>query len=88
MKISNIGRNMVNPYKRQQNQLEEVKQTTSKKADQLEISKAAKDLQGVSTFSSDRAERLQRIKNDIDAGNYVVDSKRLAKDILNYYKIK
>ncbi|MEI4769589.1 flagellar biosynthesis anti-sigma factor FlgM [Psychrobacillus sp. FJAT-51614] len=87
MKISNIGLNQVNPYKRNQQQTEKVQNATKTTADQLEISSVAKSMQTKSPVEVEQAERVEAIKAQIDAGTYKVDAKQLASNILNYYRI-
>jgi len=87
MKITNVGVNQVNPYKRNQQQAEKVQNTTKTAADQLEISSAAKSMQTKSPIEVKQAERVAAIKADIDAGTYKVDAKQLASNILDYYRL-
>ena len=86
MKITNLGVNQVNPYKRQQ-QAEKVNSTLKQGADQLEISSAAKSMQTKSPVEVEQAERVAALKSQIDAGTYQVDPKQLAANILKYYKL-
>lgn len=87
MKITNIGLNQVNPYKRNQQQTEKAQLTIRPTTDQLEISSAAKNMQTKSPVEVNQAERVARIKAEIDAGTYKVDAKKLASNILNYYRL-
>lgn len=87
MKISNIGLNQVNPYKRNQQQTEKVQNASKASTDQLEISSVAKSMQTKSPVEVEQTERVQAIKAQIDAGTYKVDAKQLASNILNYYRI-
>ncbi|MEK4484790.1 flagellar biosynthesis anti-sigma factor FlgM [Psychrobacillus sp. FSL H8-0484] len=87
MKISNIGLNQVNPYKRNQQLSEKAQNTSKTAADQLEISSVAKSMQTKSPVEVEQAERVAAIKADIDAGTYKVDAKKLAANILNYYRM-
>ncbi|WP_342600353.1 flagellar biosynthesis anti-sigma factor FlgM [Psychrobacillus sp. FSL H8-0483] len=87
MKISNIGLNQVNPYKRNQQLSEKAQNTSKTTADQLEISSVAKSMQTKSPVEVEQAERVAAIKADIDAGTYKVDAKKLAANILNYYRM-
>lgn len=87
MKITNIGVNQVNPYKRNQQQTEKAQQTTRPTTDKLEISSAAKSMQTKSPVEVNQAERVAAIKAEIDAGTYKVDAKKLASNILNYYRL-
>ncbi|MER2076724.1 flagellar biosynthesis anti-sigma factor FlgM [Psychrobacillus psychrotolerans] len=87
MKINNVGLNQINPYQRNQQQAEKALQTTKTAADQLEISSAAKSMQTKSSVEVEQAERVAAIKADIDAGTYKVDAKKLASNILDYYRL-
>lgn len=86
MKIYNYGVNKVNPYQNQSLKTEQVKKSTLNVTDQLEISSTAKDLQGMKSYTSDRAERVQQLKEQVQSGNYTVDVQKLASDILKYYR--
>ncbi|MBO2534256.1 flagellar biosynthesis anti-sigma factor FlgM [Rummeliibacillus suwonensis] len=86
MKIYNYGVNKVNPYQNQSLKTEQVKKSTFNVTDQLEISSAAKDLQGIKSYADERAERVQQLKEQIESGNYQVDAKKLASDMLKYYR--
>ncbi|MFJ6210773.1 flagellar biosynthesis anti-sigma factor FlgM [Lysinibacillus sp. NPDC092081] len=85
MKITSYGINAVNAYK---NQVRNVKSGTNKAsfADKIEISKTAQEMQGVSTYSTERAERVQQLKKDINSGEYKVDARKVAEDMLKYYR--
>ncbi|AMW98130.1 flagellar biosynthesis anti-sigma factor FlgM [Rummeliibacillus sp. G93] len=86
MKIQNYGVNKVNPYQNQSLKTEKLKKSTVNMTDQIEISSAAKDLQGIKSYSTDRAERIGQIKEQVEAGNYKVDANKLASDLLRYYR--
>ncbi|GEL04471.1 flagellar biosynthesis anti-sigma factor FlgM [Rummeliibacillus stabekisii] len=86
MKIQNYGVNKVNPYQNQSLKTEKLKKSTVNMADQIEISSAAKDLQGIKSYSTDRAERIGQIKEQVESGNYKVDANKLASDLLRYYR--
>ncbi|MGE7977792.1 flagellar biosynthesis anti-sigma factor FlgM [Psychrobacillus sp. NPDC093200] len=87
MKITNLGVNQINPYKRNQMQTEKTQNALKTTADQLEISSAAKSMQTKSPIEVEQAERVAAIKADIEAGTYKVDAKQLATNILKYYQI-
>lgn len=87
MKITNLGVNQINPYKRNQIQTEKTQNALKATADQLEISSAAKSMQTKSPIEVEQAERVAAIKADIEAGTYKVDAKQLATNILKYYQI-
>ena len=86
MKITSYGVNAVNAYK---NQVRNVKSNTNKAsfADKIEISKAAQEMRGVSTYSSERADHVQQLKKDIASGEYKVDARKVAEDMLKYYRL-
>ncbi|MGN5456072.1 MAG: flagellar biosynthesis anti-sigma factor FlgM [Candidatus Kurthia intestinigallinarum] len=86
MKVQGYGVNAVNPYKNQQVKTNEVKKSSLSFQDQLEISSQAKDLQGVKSYESERADRLSELKSQIQNGTYKVDSEKLAKDLLNHFR--
>lgn len=85
MKITNYSVNAVNAYK---NQVRNVKSADNKSsfADKIEISKAAQNMQGVTTYSTERTERVQQLKADIDSGEYKVNARQVAEDMLKYYR--
>ncbi|MBD7943047.1 flagellar biosynthesis anti-sigma factor FlgM [Psychrobacillus sp. Sa2BUA9] len=87
MKITNLGVNQINPYKRNQMQTEKTQNALKATADQLEISSAAKSMQTKSPIEVEQAERVAAIKADIEAGTYKVYAKQLATNILKYYQI-
>ncbi|MBK3494823.1 flagellar biosynthesis anti-sigma factor FlgM [Viridibacillus sp. YIM B01967] len=86
MKIFNYGVNAVNPYKNQPVKSDFAKKSVADTADQLVISSAAKDLQGIVSYADERAERIQELKVQIQDGNYKVDAKKVAGDMLKYYR--
>ncbi|RUS55578.1 flagellar biosynthesis anti-sigma factor FlgM [Kurthia sp. 3B1D] len=86
MKVQGYGVNAVNPYKNQQVKTNEVKKSSLSFQDQLEISSQAKDLQGVKSYESERADRLSELKSQIQNGTYKIDSEKLAKDLLNHFR--
>jgi len=85
VKITPFNINAVNSYK---NQTRNVKSETTKVsfADKIEISQAAKDMQTVTDYSHDRAVRVQQLKTDIQSGEYKVNARQVAEDMLNYYR--
>ncbi|BDH60788.1 hypothetical protein MTP04_09180 [Lysinibacillus sp. PLM2] len=85
MKITSIGVNNVNPYNKQQQKLKSVS-GQSPFADKIEISTAAKEMQGSSTFSAERAEKVAKLKAEIESGEYKVDARKVAADMLRYYR--
>lgn len=85
MKINPINLQAINSYSKQ---ARPAKSTDAKKtfADQIEISSKAKEMQATSTYANERAERMKKIKEEIDSGTYKVDAKQVAADMLKYYR--
>lgn len=84
MKINNVGPTGLNPYKKNLNKLDEVKQSSFQK-DKLEISSTAKELQHSSQLVTQRQERVEAIKVSVENGTYNVNPKDTAKSIINFY---
>lgn len=85
MKINGVHLNQMNPYNKAQRPAQ-VQKTGASFADKLEISSAAKDLKVASEYKNERAERVQKLKSEIESGNYKVDSRKVAEDMLKYYR--
>ncbi|WP_297990096.1 flagellar biosynthesis anti-sigma factor FlgM [uncultured Anoxybacillus sp.] len=84
MKIHRIQPMNVNPYERTARVEKPTKAT--KKIDQVEISSAAKELQEAAKFSSERLEKVERLKEEIESGTYKLDARAVAESVLRYYK--
>lgn len=84
MKIERNNLNNINPYKQQMN----VKRSSSSSfssEDKIEISSTAKEMQEATRLLSERTERIEQIKSDINKGNYKVNEFELAKSMYSYY---
>lgn len=89
MKINpNLNVNNINPYKRNQMKMEAAQSAAKVGADKLEISNAAKQLSGISAYPAERAERVQQLKAQVEAGTYKPDAVKVAEDLLKFYKGK
>lgn len=88
MKINPFGTQGINPYKRQMNKLDSVSKAVTKNADKVEISAAAKDLQGVSQISVQRQEKVDQLKIQVENGTYKVDPRETAKSMVNFFTKK
>ncbi|PYF07610.1 flagellar biosynthesis anti-sigma factor FlgM [Ureibacillus chungkukjangi] len=86
MKITSFGVNSVNPYNKQQKNLKAAESKSVAATDKIEISSAAKEMSASSTYSTERAQKIQQLKEQIHSGNYQVDSRKVAEDMLNYYR--
>lgn len=83
MRINNDGINkMLNVYKNQEKLSETGKLGKTRKADQLNISNTARDFQVAMTAVKDnpeiREDKVNRIKQEIQAGTYEIDAKKIA----------
>lgn len=85
MKINNVNLPAINPYKANELNVPKSVKTTQAQTDKLEISSQAKQLSEISSYTTDRNERIQEIKAQIDAGTYKIDSQEIAKNLLSYY---
>lgn len=85
MKITSYSINSVNPYNKQQRNM---KAADGKQAfaDKIEISTTAKEMSASSTYSSERAQKVQQLKEQIQSGEYQVDARKVAEDMLKYYR--
>ncbi|MCM3124135.1 MULTISPECIES: flagellar biosynthesis anti-sigma factor FlgM [unclassified Mesobacillus] len=89
MKINNnFGPSGINPYKRQMNKLDAAATAQNKKADKVEISTTAKEMQQLSQVSVERKQKVEELKIQVENGTYKVDSKETAKSIINFYRNK
>ena len=82
MKITPIQVNSVNPYNKQQRKMNATA-STSTITDKIEISATAKEM---STISAERAQKIQKLKEQIQTGEYKVDARKVAEDMLKYYR--
>lgn len=70
----------------QRNQIERQEQSDSvKKRDQLEISKAAKEMQQGSRIEQEREMRVKELKEQVDNGSYKVDAHAVARKFYDYW---
>lgn len=85
MKINQLGPSGMNPYKRQMNKLDQAANVRGKTEDKVEISATAKEMQQVSRVESQRQERVEELKIQVQNGQYKVQPKEVAKSIYNFY---
>jgi negative regulator of flagellin synthesis FlgM len=82
MKINNIGRFQVNPYKKQM-EAQHVEKTTKK--DKVEISSEAKELLAENKISAEREQKVDAIKKQVQSGEYKVEPNTIAKKMIDFY---
>lgn len=85
MKINSYGVNPLNAYNKAA-RAKEVQKTSKSFADQIEISSAAKEMTVASQFETERATKVSKLKADIQSGNYQIDARTVAEDMLRFYK--
>ncbi|WP_456277625.1 flagellar biosynthesis anti-sigma factor FlgM [Bacillus sp. AK128] len=84
MKINNINNLNVNPYKKNVAKLQNSEKLATR-ADKVEISTAAKEMQVTSKVATERLDKVQALKQQVEAGVYQVDAEAVAKSVLQYY---
>lgn len=82
MKITPIHLNSVNPYNKQQRTID-VTASKSTFTDKVEISTTAKEM---STVNTERTQKIQKLKEQIQSGDYQVDARKVAEDLLKFYR--
>lgn len=60
--------------------------TNSSFIDKVEISSVAMDMRGTNPIEQARAEKVAQLKADVQSGAYKVDARKVAQDMLNYYR--
>lgn len=85
MKINNIGLRAIQSYNQTQ-PIKQTKKTEETFADKIEISSQAKEMQVSSTYSNERTLKVNQLKEEIHSGNYEVNARKVAQDMLNYYR--
>lgn len=84
MKIQRPNQTYLNLYNKQmEKQLQ--KQENANKKDQIQISKAAKQLQHDIKINENRRESVEAIKNKIDAGHYELDIEKTAEKMIQFW---
>jgi negative regulator of flagellin synthesis FlgM len=84
MKINNIGLNGINPYKKQMNKMAAV-ESKATKADKVEISSEAKQLQETSPVTVARQEKVEALAKQVQSGNYKIDANAVARSVYDFY---
>lgn len=76
----------LNPYTKQIQKQQELKQKLDPKADQLQISDAAKKMQIDNNIHPAREERVEQLKQKVESGQYKVDADAVAKKMLQTFR--
>lgn len=86
MKVNHVNLPVVNPYKANEVNMQKSTQNMAAQTDKLEISSKALELSETSSYTAERNEHIQKIKAQVDAGTYQIDSQAIAKKLIAYYK--
>ena len=86
MKVHGSHQVNVNPYQQQLKKQHDAKQAGKKINDQLQISDAAKKMQESDGVHASREAKVNRIKQDVETGNYQVSPDQTAQSILNFLR--
>nr|WP_110112538.1 flagellar biosynthesis anti-sigma factor FlgM [Bacillus sp. CGMCC 1.16541] len=84
MKINRYGSFSVNPYKKQMDQQQKANVIDHKK-DKVEISSQGKEMQHVNAFSTERQQKVEELKKQIQQGTYKVEPQDVAKSMIDFY---
>lgn len=84
MKIHGPNQTNFNPYKNHVQKQADYKKDMSKE-DQIEISSKAKQLQESEHPNTKRSERVQEIKQAVDAGEYKVNPEKIAQKMISFW---
>ena len=88
MNINRVNRNnLVKVYRKNTNNRPEINKVEKKKSDKLEISSEGRKLSAYGNdIRTDNKEKIDRIKEEISKGKYNVDSKLIAKKMMEAMK--
>ncbi|WP_151733755.1 flagellar biosynthesis anti-sigma factor FlgM [Paenibacillus tengchongensis] len=90
MKINESGRiNAINPYQRTAESQKQEQVKKSMRTDEVSISSEAMKLleaQNSGKTDTDRALRIESLKQQVSAGTYQVDAAKLAEKLAPYFK--
>ena len=86
MKINPFGSQGVNPYKQQMNKAgQDYGKTVPKKADRVEISSTAKEMQQLSQLPAERQAKVEELKNQIENSIYQINPQKVANSIVDFF---
>lgn len=84
MKVNPFNSIQQNPYRKQVERQEKVSEVNAKR-DKIEISNIAKELQQSNKIDSARQEKVEKLKAQIDSGDYKIDPHAVAKKFYEYW---
>jgi negative regulator of flagellin synthesis FlgM len=86
MRINHFNSIQNNPYKKQAQDLKQETVQSAYKKDEIQISDEAKKLLSSSKFEQERADKVNEIKQQVESGNYQVNTSKVAKSILDFWR--
>ncbi|MDE5414040.1 flagellar biosynthesis anti-sigma factor FlgM [Alkalihalobacterium chitinilyticum] len=84
MKINPYQSIQSNPYRKQVEKQASTSETKMKK-DEIQISKAALELQQSTKIDAARQEKVNELKEQIQSGNYKIDAQAIANKFYDYW---
>jgi negative regulator of flagellin synthesis FlgM len=86
MRINHFNSIQNNPYKKQTQDMKQESVQSAFKKDEIQISDEAKKLLSSSKFEQERTEKVNEIKRQVESGSYQVNSSKVAKSILDFWR--
>jgi negative regulator of flagellin synthesis FlgM len=86
MRINHYNFIQNNPYKKQTQDMKQESVQPAFKKDEIQISDEAKKLLTSFKFEQERSEKLNEIKQRVESGNYQVNTSKIAKSILDFWR--
>jgi negative regulator of flagellin synthesis FlgM len=86
MRINHFNSIQNNPYKKQTQDMKQESVQSAYKRDEIQISDEAKKLLSSSKFEQERAEKVNEIKRQVESGSYQVNTSKVARSILDFWR--
>jgi negative regulator of flagellin synthesis FlgM len=86
MRINHFNSIQNNPYKKQTQDMKQESVQSAFMKDEIQISDEAKKLLSSSKFEQERAEKVNEIKRQVESGDYQVNTSKIAKSILDFWR--
>ena len=83
MQINGLGKLGLNPYVKQSEKLNQVKNNSV--SDKVEISSEALQLSKGNPIEIERKELIEKLKNEVQSGEYKVDAKSVAEKMYSFW---
>ncbi|PPA70252.1 flagellar biosynthesis anti-sigma factor FlgM [Jeotgalibacillus proteolyticus] len=86
MKINSVNSANINPYKQQQTKIDQMKTQHVQQADKVEISTRAKEMQETNRIQTERKEKVDQLKTEVENGTYKLEPNRIAADLAKFFQ--